>query len=98
MLFTKNLKNAKLKKKLFYKFIDFFEIENVVETQTYRLRFLDKWRIYLVFYVSFLELYYKNENFVFSSKMILIKKNEEWKVKEILNHDKKWEKFYYFIR
>ena len=36
MLLTKNFKNAKLKKKLFYKSTKFFEIENVVELQTYR--------------------------------------------------------------
>ena len=42
MLFTKNLKDARLKKKLFYKFIDFFEIEDVVDIQTYRLRLSDK--------------------------------------------------------
>ncbi len=30
MLFIKNLKNVKLKKKLFYKFIDLFEIEDIV--------------------------------------------------------------------
>ena len=88
MLFTKNLKNARLKKKLFYKFIDFFEIEDVVDTQTYRLRLLDKWRIHLVFHVSLLELYYENENIALSSKMILVEKNEKWEVKKILNHDK----------
>ena len=98
MLFTKNLKNARFKKKLFYKIIDFFEIENVVETQTYRLRLLVKWRIHLVFHVSLLEFYYKNENIIFSSKMILVEENEEWEVKEILDHDKKWEKLYYLIR
>ena len=36
----KSLKDVKLKKKLFYKFIKFFEIIDVVDTQTYRLKFL----------------------------------------------------------
>ncbi len=40
ILFIKNLKNARLKKKLFYKFIELFEIENVVNSQTYCLRLL----------------------------------------------------------
>ena len=40
MLFTKNLKDVKFKKKLFYKFTRFFEIINVVDTQTYRLKLL----------------------------------------------------------
>ena len=89
MFFTKNLKNARLKKKLFYKFTNSFEIDDVVETQTYRLRFLDKWRIHFVFYVFLLKFYYKNENIALSSKMIFVEKNEKWKVKKILNHDKK---------
>ena len=40
MLFTKNLKDVRLKKKLFYKFMKFFKIIDVVDTQTYRLKFL----------------------------------------------------------
>ena len=42
MFFTKNLKNARFKKKLFYKFTEFFDIKNVVESQTYRFRLLDQ--------------------------------------------------------
>ena len=42
MLFTKNFKNAKFKKKLFYKFIKLFNVKNVVESQTYRLRLFDQ--------------------------------------------------------
>ena len=41
-LFTKNFKNAKFKKKLFYKLIEFFQIKNVVELQTYGLRLFDQ--------------------------------------------------------
>ena len=36
MFFTKNFKNAKFKKKLFYKFIEFFNVKDVVESQIYR--------------------------------------------------------------
>ena len=42
MLFMKNFKNAKFKKKLFYKFIKFFNVENVVESQIYRFRLFDQ--------------------------------------------------------
>ena len=63
MLFTKNLKNARSKKKLFYKFTKSFEIKNVVESQAYRLCLLDQWRIHFVFHVSFLKLYYTNAEF-----------------------------------
>ena len=40
ILFTKNLKNVKLKKKLFYKFINDYQVNNVVNTQIYRLKLL----------------------------------------------------------
>ena len=42
MFFTKNLKNARFKKKLFYKFTEFFNVKDVVESQTYRLRLFNQ--------------------------------------------------------
>ena len=42
ILFTKNFKNTRFKKKLFYKFTKFFEIKDVVESQTYRLCLFDQ--------------------------------------------------------
>ena len=42
MLSIKNLENAKSKKKLFYKFIDLFEIIDVVDFQAYRFRLSKK--------------------------------------------------------
>ena len=42
MLFTKNLKNVKLKKKSFYKFTKLFEVKNVVESQAYCLCLFDQ--------------------------------------------------------
>ena len=98
MFFTKNLNNVKFKKKLFYKFTRFFEIKNVVESQTYRLCLFDQWRIYFVFHVSFLKSYYTNANIVFSAEMILMNEDEEYKVKDILKDKKKWEKSYYLVR
>ena len=98
MLFTKNLKNIKLKKKLFYKFTKFFEIKNVVKSQTYRLCLFDQWKIHFVFYVFLLKLYYINANIVFFAEMILMSENKEYKVKNILKNIKKQEKFYYLVR
>ena len=98
MLFTKNFKNVKFKKKLFYKFTELFKIKNVVKSQIYRLCLLDQWRIHLVFHISFLELYYINANIVFSAKMILISEDEEYKIKNILKNKKKWGKSYYLVR
>ena len=98
MLFTKNFKDARLKKKLFYKFTKFFEIKDVVESQIYRLCLLDQWRIHFIFHVSLLKSYYINANTVSFAKMILVSENEEYKVKDILKNKKKWKKFYYFVR
>ena len=98
MLFTKNFKNVRSKKKLFYKFTKFFEIKNVVESQVYRLYLFDQWRIYLVFHVFLLKSYYINANIVFSAQMVLVSKNEEYEIKDILKNKKKWKKLYYLVR
>ena len=98
MLFTKNFKNVKFKKKLFYKFTKLFEIEDVVESQTYRLCLFDQWKIHFVFHIFLLKLYYTNANIVFSAKMILMSEDEEYKVKDILKNKKKWGKFHYLVR
>ena len=98
MLFTKNFKDARSKKKLFYKFKKFFEVKNVVESQTYRLCLLDQWKIYLIFDVFLLKLYYINANIVSSAEMILVNEDEEYEVENILKNKKKWEKLYYLVR
>ena len=98
MFFTKNLKNARFKKKMFYKFTKFFEVKNVVELQTYYLCLFDQWKIYFIFHVSLLKSYYKNINNVLFAETILVKKVEKYKIKNILKNKKKWEKFYYFVR
>ena len=98
MLFTKNLKNARPKKKLFYKFTRLFEVKNIVESQTYRLCLFDQWRIHFVFHVSLLKSYYTNANIVLFAEMVLMSENEEYEIKDILKNKKKWEKFYYLVR
>ena len=98
MLFTKNLKNVRFKKKLFYKFTRSFEVKNVVELQTYRLCLLDQWKIHSVFHVSLLKSYYTNANIVLSAEMVLVNEDEEYKVKDILKDKKKWGKLYYLVR
>ena len=97
MLFTKNFKNVRFKKKLFYKFTKFFEIKNVIELQTYRFYLLDQWKIHLVFHVFFLKSYYINANIVSFAKMILVSENEKYKIKNKLKNKKNWKNFYHFI-
>ena len=98
MLFTKNLKNVRLKKKLFYKFISSFKMIDVVKTQTYRLKLLKQWKIHSVFHVSLLKFYHKNSNVVASNEMILVNENEKWKIKNIFKNKRKWRKLYYLVR
>ena len=98
MLFTKNLKNVKFKKKLFYKFTKSFKVIDVVDTQAYHLKFSKQWKIYFVFHVFLLKFYHTNSNVVASNKIIFVNENEKWKVKNILKNKKKWRKFYYFVR
>ncbi len=52
MLFIKNLRDARLKKKLSQKYIELFAVVNLVEPQSYRLRLSFTWRIHLVFHLS----------------------------------------------
>ena len=98
MLFTKNLKNVKLKKKLFYKFMNSFKVIDVVNAQTYRLKLLKQWKIHFVFHVFLLKFYYKNLSVVASNEMILINEDEKWKVENIFKNKRKWKKLYYFVR
>ena len=98
MLFTKNLKNVRLKKKLFYKFTNFFKMIDVVNAQIYRLKLLKQWRIYFIFQMFLLKLYHKNLNIVALNEMILVNEDEKWKIKNIFKNKRKWEKLYYFVR
>ena len=75
MLLTKNLLNVRLKKKLFYKFIESFEVKNIIKKQTYRLRLFKKWRIHFVFHILLLELYYRNANTIASKKITFVNEN-----------------------
>ena len=53
-------------------YINFFEIKNSIKKQIYKLYFLKKWRIYLIFYIFLLKFYYRNFNAIISRKMIFI--------------------------
>lgn len=98
MLFIKNLWDARLKKKLSHKYIELFAFVNLVEPQSYRLRLLFTWRIHPMFHVFLLESYLKNEAIASSSKMVLMKSEEEWEVEEVLDHRKQRGKSHYMVR
>ncbi len=52
MLFIKNLRDARLKKKLSQKYTEPFAVVDLVGPQSYRLRLSFTWRIHLVFHLS----------------------------------------------
>ena len=61
MLIIKNLKQKRLNKKLFYKFINFFRIVDKIKAQTYRLFLSIIYRIYNIFYIFLLKFYHNRD-------------------------------------
>ena len=61
VLSTKNLKQKKLNKKLFHKFIESFRVKKSVEKQTYRLIFFNIYQIHFVFHVLLIESYQRQK-------------------------------------
>ena len=80
ILIIKNLKQKRLSKKLFYKFINFFRIVDKIKTQIYRLLLSITYRIYNIFHISLLKLYhnrdYDNASKSFMQIFELIDNNE----------------------
>jgi len=66
MLFTKNLKQKKLSKKLSDKIIKFFHIHEFIDKQTYHLNLSIIYRIYSIFHVFLIKSYNHklNDNFI----------------------------------
>ena len=61
MLIIKNLKQKRLSKKLFHKFINFFRIVDKIKTQAYRLFLSIIYRIYNIFHIFLLKLYHNRD-------------------------------------
>jgi len=57
MLATRNLKQKRFSKKTSHKFVKLFKIKNIIKTQIYRLILSTIYRIYNIFYISFLNFY-----------------------------------------
>ena len=94
MLFIKNFKLKKFNKKLSNKFINSFKIVKIVKTQTYRLILFDTFKIYSIFYVSYLKSYKRRSNDDVTLTLFLselIDNQLKWKIKKILKK-KFWKK------
>ena len=76
LLFTRNIRTRRTSTKLLNKFLESFSIVERVNTSAYRLDLPIKYeRLYLVFYVSLLKLYYSREDVVLS--LLIDLENEE---------------------
>ncbi len=91
LLFIKNLKQHRLSKKLLHKFIESFQIVNLVDKQAYWLVLPAHYRIYNVFYVSYLKSHkccLNNNSLPELLFLNLINDKKEYKIEDILS--KKW--------
>ena len=89
ILIIKNLKQKRLNKKLFYKFINFFQIVDKIRAQVYRLLLSITYRIHNTFYIFLLKSYY-NRDCGDASKFLMqifefINNNEFWEIEEIID-------------
>ena len=61
ILTIKNLKQKRLNKFFFYKFMNFFRIVDKIKAQTYRLFLLIIYRIYNIFHIFLLKSYHNRD-------------------------------------
>jgi len=88
LLFIKNLKQHRLSKKLLHKFIESFQIINLIDKQAYQLALPAHYRIHNVFYVSYLKFYkhcLNNNSLSELSFLNLINNEKKYKIEDILN-------------
>ena len=89
MLFTKNLKQKKLSKKLSHKFAEPFRIKNKIESQTYRLTLFNTYRIHNTFHVSLLKKYHHRADAKETKSMLMASKliddEEQWEIEKIFD-------------
>ena len=105
MLRLTNLKTEKFIKKLDIRFTEFFVIEKMINSQSYKLKLSKNFKIHSIFHVRLLESYKKNKIkkrvIFFSSAVSVITQQEdenEWEVKNIVKSRKRREKIQYFVQ
>ena len=87
MLFIKNFKNARFKR-LFYKFIKFSKLKILLNRK--RIAFVCSIsKEFISSFLYFLKSYYININIILFAKMILVSEDEKYKIKDILENQKK---------
>ena len=94
----KNIKTNKLSDKLDYRKLGPFIIKKVRKAINYELQLLKNMKIYLVFYISLLELALHNALKALYIEIKLINLNAKYKVKKILNYKYIKNKIKYLIK
>jgi hypothetical protein len=93
LLNSKNIKTNRFSKKLDHKYLRSFEIELLVEKQTYRLRLSKSYQsIHNVFHVSLLKSYRRRVEIESSSSLTLLENDEHFEIESILNSRVRYEK------
>ncbi len=86
LLNFRNIHIFKSSKKFDHKYYESFEIEKLIEKQTYKLRLFNTFRIHNVFHVSLLKSYKERFDDVITSSSIMINKEKHDEIKLILNN------------
>ena len=105
MLRLTNLKTEKFIKKLDIRFTEFFVIEKMINSQSYKLKLSKNFKIHSIFHVKLLESYKENKIkrrvifFSFAVNVITQQKDEnEWKVENIVKSRRRKKKIQYFVQ
>jgi hypothetical protein len=85
LLNFKNIHTSRSFKKLDHKYYESFEMQDLVEKQTYKLSLFHTFRIHNVFYVFLLKLFKKRFEEVITSFSIMLNEKRHDEVKLILN-------------
>jgi hypothetical protein len=97
-LLRRNINIKRLSNKLDYKKLELFKISKVVGLVNYYLELLKIINIYLIFYISFLELVLSEVSNILYTEIELVNLNTEYKVEEILDQKYIRGKLYYLIK
>jgi hypothetical protein len=98
LLNFKNIHTSRSFKKLDYEYYELFEMQNLVEKQTYKFNLFHTFRIHNVFHVFLLKSFKKRFDEVITSFSIMINKEKHDEMKLILNNKLYRKRLQYFIK
>ncbi len=98
LLNFKNIHTSRSFKKLDHKYYESFEMQNLVEKQTYKLSLLHTFRIHNVFHVFLLKLFKKRFDEMITLFSIMLNEKRHDEVKLILKNKLYRKKLQYFVK